>query len=216
MSDAPLDPAAPETPAERRRVQHREEARRAILEAAERLLVEDGYERFSMRRLAARCGYTPATVYHYFGDKRRLIDAVLEERFAAILARLRRVRRPADPAGCVRAQLEAFLRFSLENPTHHRLLSLPWPDDDSPPPPSAEAARQLLAAPLGELLRAGRLHAASVDEAVQCLWAVVHGVLSLRLGRAEGAWVPNLEAFALDTVLRGLIAPAPGSGEEAS
>jgi AcrR family transcriptional regulator len=206
---------APETPAERRRVQQREEARRAILDAAEALLVEDGYERFSMRRLAVRCGYTPATVYHYFGDKRRLMDAALEERFARILVRLRRVRRTADPADCVRAQLEAFLRFSLENPTHYRLLSLPRPDD-APPPASAEAARAQLEAPLAELLRAGRLRAASVDEAVQCLWAVLHGILSLRLGRPEGVWVPNLECFALDTVLRGLVEAAPAAAKGAS
>ena len=205
---------APETPAERRRVQQREEARRAILDAAEALLVEDGYERFSMRRLAVRCGYTPATVYHYFGDKRRLMDAALEERFARILVRLRRVRRTADPATCVRAQLEAFLRFSLENPTHYRLLSLPRPED-APPPASAEAARAQLEAPLAELLRAGRLRAASVDEAVQCLWAVLHGILSLRLGRPEGAWVPNLECFALDTVLRGLVEAEPAVGKGA-
>jgi len=208
-------PEHPETPAERRRGQQREDARRAILDAAEALLVEDGYERFSMRRLAARCGYTPATVYHYFGDKRRLIDAALEERFASLLVRLRRARRMPDPAERIRAQIGAFLRFSLENPTHYRLLSLLRPDH-APPPASAEAARAQLEAPLGELLRAGRLRAESVDEAVHCLWAVVHGVLSLRIAWPEGVWVPNLETFALDTVLRGLVASDPAEREAAS
>jgi hypothetical protein len=51
---------------------------------------------------------------------------------------------------------------------------------------------------------------------VQCLWAVLHGILSLRLGRPEGAWVPNLECFALDTVLRGLVEAAPAAAKGAS
>ena len=199
-------PHAAETPAERRRRELREEARRSILDAAEALLVEDGYARFSMRRLAQRCGYTAPTLYHYFGDKQQLVDAVLEERFQRILARLRKLRRAADPAESVRAQLEAYVRFSLENPTHYRMLAiLP---EDSPPPASAEAARALLEEPLDALLRDGRLRARSVDEAVQCLWAVLHGVISLRITRPAEPWVEGFESLALDTVLRGLVAPA--------
>jgi AcrR family transcriptional regulator len=44
----------PPQPAEQRRIQYREETRRAILDAAEALLVEDGVDAFSMRRLAER------------------------------------------------------------------------------------------------------------------------------------------------------------------
>jgi AcrR family transcriptional regulator len=200
-----------ETPAERRRLALREEARRTILDAAAALLVEDGYERFSMRRLARRCRYTAPTIYHYFGDKQRLIDVVLEEHFQRILARLRRLRRNVDPAHSVRAQLVTFVRFSLDNPTHYRVFSMPRPDD-APPPPSAEAARALLEAPLEALLRSGRLRARSVEEAVQCLWAVLHGVISLRITRPAEAWVEDLEGIALDTVLRGLIAPDGAGG----
>ena len=202
-----MHPQSAETPAERRRRELREDTRRSILDAAEALLVEDGYQRFSMRRLALRCGYTAPTIYHYFGDKRQLIDAVLEDGFQRILDRLRRVGRSADPAESVREQLDAFVRFSLENPTHYRLLALPRPED-APPPASEHAAREQLESPLAALLRAGRLRAASVDEAVQCLWVVLHGVISLRTNSPDSRWMENLESFALDTLLRGLIAPA--------
>ena len=48
-------------PAAQRRQQQRRDARRAILDAAESLILESGYERFSIRRLASRCGYTAPT-----------------------------------------------------------------------------------------------------------------------------------------------------------
>jgi len=201
-----------ETPAVRRRREMREDTRRSILDAAESLLVEDGYERFSMRRLANRCGYTAPTIYHYFGDKRRLIDAVLDHGFGRILDRLREVPRSTDPAEDVRAQLEAFVRFSLENPTHYRLLSLPRPDD-APPSPSEQTARQQLELPLAALLRQDRLRASSVEQAVQCVWVVLHGVISLRTTRPDARFTEKLEAFALDTLLRGLIAPSDGAEE---
>jgi AcrR family transcriptional regulator len=78
-------------PAVLRRTRQREEARRAILDATEAILVEDGIELFSIRKLATRCGYTAPTIYHYFRDKDGLIDALLEERFSRLLQRVRRV-----------------------------------------------------------------------------------------------------------------------------
>ena len=78
-----------ESPAERRRLQQRTDAQRAILDATEGLLVEHGYEQFSMRRLVERCGYTAPTIYRYFGDKRGLLDALLEERILGLLTRFR-------------------------------------------------------------------------------------------------------------------------------
>ena len=83
---------------ETRRARQREEARRAILDATEALLIEAGGEDFSIRALGERCGYSAPTVYHYFGDKDGLIDALLEERVARLADAIERVparRRPA-------------------------------------------------------------------------------------------------------------------------
>ena len=61
---------------EHRRARQREEARRTILDATELLLIESGGFDFSIRSLSKRCGYSAPTVYHYFGDKDGLIDAL--------------------------------------------------------------------------------------------------------------------------------------------
>ena len=104
-------------PAAQRRLRQRQQARRAILDATQALLVEGGFERFSMRRLADRCGYTPPTVYYYFGDKQGLIDALLEERFSLLLSRLRRVLQSPVP------------RTRLPRP---RRPTSAWPSSPSP------------------------------------------------------------------------------------
>jgi AcrR family transcriptional regulator len=199
------------TPSARRRDQQRQGARRAILAAAESLLVEDGLERFSMRRLASRCGYTAPTIYHHFGDKQGLIDAVVAARFDFVLARVRRLRRREDPVDTLRAMLLKLARLGLENPTHYRILAIPRPSD-SAPLQQAEQVRALLEEPLGELARAERLREGGVEEAVQFVWALLHGLVSLHINRPDYAWSKRILELSLDAALRGLVLPLRGDG----
>ena len=111
--------------AQKRRLQIRSEARRAILDATEALLADGGYPRFSMRKLADRCGYAAPTIYHHFGDKVGLLDSLLEARLGRLVAELREVPMSRDPARNLLALCSAFGRFGLRNPSHYRLFSEP-------------------------------------------------------------------------------------------
>jgi AcrR family transcriptional regulator len=191
-------------PAERRRLRARLDAQRAILDATEALLVEEGYEAVSMRRLAARCGYTAPTIYHHFGDKPRLIDALLEERFRRLLAQVRRVPATPDPLERLRRLARTFVRFALRNPTHYRLLATPRPNGASVPP-AAEQVREVLMAPVRELAERGRLEVPDEQTAQQSIWSLLHGLISLQMSRPDIAWSPLLVEHALDSLLRGLV-----------
>ena len=54
------------------------DARRAVLDAARELFAELGFERTTMRAVAARAAVDPALIYHYFGDKDGLLFAALQ------------------------------------------------------------------------------------------------------------------------------------------
>lgn len=201
-------------PAQRRRLQSRADARRAILDATEALIVEDGFEAFSMRRLAERCGYTAPTIYHYFGDKQTLIDELVEERCRVLLRGLKRVPLGEDDVENLRAMTLAFVRFGLRYPTHYRLLSVPI-DEERTPPPSAEAARIRMQSPLERLAAQGRVPA-GVEPAGQALWAYLHGHILLRTSRPDHAWEDGVLELGLDALLRGLITPAGGARARAA
>jgi AcrR family transcriptional regulator len=49
-----------------------------VLDAARELFAELGFERTTMRSVAARAGVDPALIYHYFGDKDGLLFAALQ------------------------------------------------------------------------------------------------------------------------------------------
>ena len=150
-------------PAARRREQNRTDARRAILDATEALLLEQGEEKFSVRKLVERCGYTAPTIYHYFGDKSGLLAELLEQRLQGLLVSLREVTLVSDPVENLRALFRAFADFFIRNPTHYHLLSESR-STQTDALPSAEEARLLLMQPLEVLDKQGHLHGSSLEE----------------------------------------------------
>lgn len=193
------DRTAAAAPAEERRRQQRDEARRAILDATESMLAEEGYERFSMRKLAARCGYTAPTIYHYFGDKPGLIDTLLELRGAELVAELEGVPRAEDALENMRAVCASFTDFGLRNPAHYRLMMTPRPDAE--PLESSERARALLEGPVMRLEGEGRLPFADTATAMQVLWSLLHGLIALQHARPDIDWKPDIVNDAVDALM---------------
>ncbi|MFC6884363.1 MULTISPECIES: TetR/AcrR family transcriptional regulator [Actinomadura] len=68
-----------------------EEARRLILEAAERLLATGGVAAVQVRAVAARVGVTDAAVNHHFGNRDRLLQALLRHGGVRLKQRLEKV-----------------------------------------------------------------------------------------------------------------------------
>ena len=52
-----------------RRDRDRQEMRKLIVETATQILVEEGIDQVSIRRIADRIEYSPGTIYLYFEDK---------------------------------------------------------------------------------------------------------------------------------------------------
>ena len=105
------------------RMRMKEEARAAILDAAEQVLAEQG-QAARMDDIAARVGVSVGTLYNYFEDRQQLLAALRDVRGRELLALLdaeleRSLRTP------YRARLHGFLRCILEHSrTHFRLFSL--------------------------------------------------------------------------------------------
>ena len=193
---------------EQRRSEQRAQVRRSILDATEALLLEEGEERFSIRRLVERCGYTAPTIYHHFGDKEGLIDTLVDERFERLAKQLKRVPRGDDPVGYLRAIGRAFVRFGLRNPTHHRLLFAPRAQQHAPPR-SAQEVQEMLEQAWTELWEEGRLRAGDAAAAGQALFCLLYGLTDRRLARPEHDWSKTGIEDAIDALLHGLVAPEP-------
>jgi AcrR family transcriptional regulator len=199
--------------AENRRKQNRADARRRILDASEALLLEAGQVGFSIRQLVGRCGYSAPTIYHYFGDKTGLIDALLEERLlSTLVTALRAVPTQADPLEEARSRYRAFARWGIGHPDQYRLLMEPRAEDATPLP-SGEVALSLMQSPFERLADAGRLPAADLEAISQATWACLHGLITLPGLRPDVDWQPRLIERSLDAVIRGWLIDSDQSSQ---
>jgi AcrR family transcriptional regulator len=75
-------------------------SRELVLDAAERVMAEDGFEAATLARVVEEAGIPLSSVYHYYGSKEGILLAVMErgaERFFAELPNSgRRVGRPKE------------------------------------------------------------------------------------------------------------------------
>ena len=80
--------------------------RQALVQAAQVVFSEDGFEAASVREISQRAGLALGTFYNYFADKAAIFDAVVVEGFGRLRESTQRERRAArDPASFWRAAL---------------------------------------------------------------------------------------------------------------
>ena len=191
---------------EERRVQSRTETRRAILDATESLLLEVGHTGLSVRKLVERCGYSAPTIYHHFKDKDGLIDALLEERLMLLASDLKSVPVVEDPVENLRALTHAFAMFGLRNPTHYQLL-MELREDDARVIESAEEARRLMQIPAEQIAARNWIERGDLEGFRQAIWAMVHGIVSLRALRPDVEWKPELLDQSIEGIICGWLTP---------
>ena len=69
-----------------RREREKENMRNAILEAATKIIVNEGYENLSMRKIANEIEYTPTTLYNYYKDKMQIVNDIAREVYKKIVS----------------------------------------------------------------------------------------------------------------------------------
>src|ERR1051325_1856783 len=75
-----------ESNASEARPYHHGDLRRALVDAARRLLETEGPAAMSLRAVAREAGVSPAAPYHHFKDKGELLGAVASEGWAMLSA----------------------------------------------------------------------------------------------------------------------------------
>jgi len=95
-----------------------------ILEHATEVFCEKGYAGASMRDIARATGMSLAGMYHYFGNKERLLYLIQKETFTTILSRLRaEVAEAADTEQALRGFIFHHLEYFLDHQQAMKVLS---------------------------------------------------------------------------------------------
>lgn len=200
-----------------RRRKRKEELRRLILDAARDIFVRQGYENFSMRKLAQKIEYSPGSVYLHFKNKEQLFESLVDESFARLLKTLMALRNGKelqDPAEELKKGLRVYVEFGLRNPNDYRFAFMLRPPMEKRPY-KVHAAFEALRFMVGRCVQEKRFHAVDVETTSQALWATVHGITSLLIQRPAFPWAPKKELITqvINTAVDSLIAGGPAMAE---
>jgi AcrR family transcriptional regulator len=193
-----------------RRERQREELRGEIQDAARAIFLRDGYQSFSMRKLAAAIGYSPGAIYLYFENKDALFGSLVEEAFARLHESLRALSgaKEKDPAQVLRRGLRLYVAWGLEHADHYQIAFLL--PAASRGPYKVHGAFDVLRTMVADCLPPGPGRGSHVEAASQAVWAAVHGITSLLIQRPTFPWQSREGVIrrVLDSAVDGIAAPS--------
>ncbi len=174
--------------------------RRLILDTTRHLLVQEGYQNLSMRKIARAIGYSATSIYLYFDSKDALLHALIDEGMMRLYRALEETaaRHPEDPVARLEALCRCYIAFGLENPEYYAIMSLLHPEHmEWCRPEKDRRARRTLDFTAAALAEGDRLGLFEVDEprvAASAIWASLHGAVSLLLAERVDVRIDR-EAF---------------------
>lgn len=181
------------------------------------LYKENGIESVSIRDVAHRVGFSPASIYSFFKSRQALIEALWLDPVLVVLAEMVRVAQDTpEPVERIVRLLDIYVDFALSNPEIYRGAFLHVRSSKHAPPTQR---------PLGQLDFYRLLRQAIADGQVelslrpgdpttmaQTLWASVHGAIALPVHMEAWAIVDQrqLVTQTREILMAGLMSPNSG------
>jgi AcrR family transcriptional regulator len=183
--------------------------RARIMEATSQLLMASPAGEVSNRAVCEAAGVTPPTLYHHFGDKDGLIQAVVADAYERYLAHKREVGTTEDLVADFLRGWDMHVAFGVTNAVLYELMYGRPPIGRTSP--AALTARSELLAFVRRIEGAGRLRM-PVEVATDVLESTAIGV-TLHLIRAGRTASDPLAVIVRDALAASVLAPAPAYGQ---
>lgn len=168
-----------------------------VLNAAETIIIEDGIEALTVRKIALEIGYTVGSIYMVFANMQ---DLVMHVKGRTLEQLAEQMRGNSDSGGLeqqIHALADSYLKFAIGNFNRWRIIFEPGLQDEAGLPDWYRQNIELMFAPIEALIQ--QLRPENGEEqarlAARTLWCGVHGVCVLSLnGNLGRAGVENAGA----------------------
>ena len=192
------------------RDQNQETLRRTVVAAAERVLLSQGPEAVTVRRIAQELDCSTTVIYNLFGSKDGLSNALYQEGCRLLHADLAAVSPLGEPRGYLTALAWAFWEFAHQHPQFYALMfagALPQFKPDAASIQDVATAIGLLVSVLDGYREVGLLDTDDTAQTAKMLWASLHGVIHLRFAGhlADEAEARSLYAYTVTTLVEALL-----------
>jgi AcrR family transcriptional regulator len=175
--------STPPSAYERGRAEGEAALRTSLLDVASDLLVNDGSDALTMRRVAKAAGCSTTVLYRLFEGKHGIVRGLYREGFDRLRARLAAVDED-DPLLRLRGLALAYRDHALQEPAYYTVMfSRPVPEFEPSPDDvqHGRASLQVLVDAVAGAEEAGWVTDAEPQHVAEVLWAAAHGAVSLEL-----------------------------------
>lgn len=187
--------------------------RAATLDTTRTLLVRDGYENLSMRKIARQVGCSVSSIYEHFAGKDQLVHALIDEGFQRwydIVAEAAEA--PGTPVERLELHCRRYVEFGLRNPEFYEIMYLHHPRSLARFPRElfrrASRSMDVLSRLVHECAPDAFAGPAEARIHAHAVWAILHGVVSTILAARldtridQAAYVDTSIRFAVDAIRR--------------
>jgi AcrR family transcriptional regulator len=104
---------------------HREKEKRLqfILDNAEELLKVEGFNSFTLSKLAEKIEFSRGIIYYYFKNEENIIAKIIVDKMAKLIGRFNNIPEQKNGFREVRAIIDDFLVFLIEEPNYLNLIT---------------------------------------------------------------------------------------------
>ncbi|HHO76370.1 MAG TPA: TetR/AcrR family transcriptional regulator [Deltaproteobacteria bacterium] len=106
-----------------RRPDELEQIRNRILDAAVEIIINQGFDALTMRKLASRIGMTAPNIYNYFANKDELYITIVIMGFERLRESLEQAYcQSDDPVVRARCMMDSYMKFGRENSAYYEIM----------------------------------------------------------------------------------------------
>jgi AcrR family transcriptional regulator len=170
-----------ETHAAEARPYHHGDLRRALVDAARRILEADGPTALSLRAVAREAGVSPAAPYHHFKDKAELLDAIAHEGWQMLDAAMAKAKAGAEPRNKLNSLGIAYVCFARDNPALYRVMYDAARDKEALPDEMQDGEDSAYCKVRDTMVELGADPAATVELELATIaaWCAAHGLAEM-------------------------------------
>lgn len=183
-----------------RKEREREEMKERILQGAQKIFLENGFDKTSIRTIAEEIEYSPATIYLYFKDKNELLFALHEQAFIKMMGEFSILETIADPFERLVEMGNLYINYAIQNPGLYDLMFV------MDAPMESLACRDelwedgmksfaLLKGIIEDCIKSGYFSASTdIEVTALTIWGQVHGLVTLYLKKRMDMFEANEQA----------------------
>lgn len=161
-----------------------DEIRGMILDAAETIIIHDGYSALTVRKIAKEMGYTIGSVYMVFTSMTDVAMNIKENTMDDLIRLLQQI--PVDaPEKTIIELAKTYLQFAARNFNRWTMLFMPDTSNSEACQQKINAILSLVEAQFAQL--APGCSAQQSQQAGRALWSGVHGICTLSLTGEQDA-----------------------------